>query len=126
MGRAFSFLALLTALAVGAWFYSRQVAGVTPAGNARAAVDVVGVRNDLLALANAERRYLASQGKYGSIEELISSGEISMPSTTRGLYTYTAEYSDDSFIISAVCSTEPPAGVPRALRIDNTMHIHSE
>ena len=64
MGRAFGFLTLIVVVAAGAYVYMRQTQGVMTAGtsNPTATVDLIGVRNDLLAIAQAERSHAAMQG----------------------------------------------------------------
>jgi len=129
MSRSLGFIGLLIVLGIGAYLYMRQAQSVTPGGSAatpRATIDVVGVKNDLIALANAERRHFAAEGKYVSIDELRSSGDISMPSNSRGPYSYSAETSDTGFRITATYSGPPDAGVPRTLSIDETMQVKTE
>ncbi len=132
MSRALGFIGLLIVLGIGAYIYMRQAQSVTPGGGAggtatpRSTIDVVGVKNDLIALANAERRHFAAEGKYVSIDELRSSGDISMASNSRGPYSYSAETSDTGFRITATYSGPPGAGVPRSLSIDETMQVKTE
>lgn len=88
MGKTFSFLALLAVLVVGAWYYLHQAQGVLSAGtsNPTATVDLIGVRNDLLAIAQAERSHAAlNNGAYVSLDELRSSGDLAMSRDRRGL-----------------------------------------
>ena len=129
MSRSLGFIGLLIVLGIGAYLYMRQTQAVTPGGSAatpRSTIDVAGVKNDLIALANAERRHFAAEGKYVSIDELRSSGDISMPSNSRGPYSYSAETSDTGFRITATYSGPPDAGVPRTLSIDETMQVKTE
>jgi len=128
VARLFGVTGLLFALVVGAYLYMRQATQLSPhaAASPRAGVDVVGVKNDLIAIANAERRRLASDGKYVSIDELISGGDISMPTPYRGHYQYTSEISGSSFRIVATYDGEAPAGSPRQLAIDDSMRISAE
>jgi len=55
MGRAFGFLTLIIVVAVGAYIYMRQTQGTMAAGTSSptATVDLIAVRNDLLAIAQA-------------------------------------------------------------------------
>ena len=125
MGKALGFIGVLIAVGVGAYLYTQQAQSVSPGGaSPRATIDTVGVKNDLMAIANAERRRLASDGKYVSLEELRSNGDISMPSNTRGPYTYTVETSDSGFRVVATYSG-PDEKAPRSLSIDQTMQITS-
>jgi hypothetical protein len=63
MGRAFGFITLIAVVAVGAWIYMRQTRSVMTAGTSSptATVDLIGVRSDLLAIAQAERSHAALQ-----------------------------------------------------------------
>lgn len=132
MSRSLGFIGLLIVLGIGAYLYMRQAQSVTPGGGAggtatpRSTIDVVGVKNDLIALANAERRHFASEGKYVSIDELRSNGDISMPTNHRGPYTYDAETSDTTFRITATYSGPANPDVPQTLSIDGTMQVKTE
>jgi hypothetical protein len=128
MGRAFSFLSLLAVLVVGAWFYMRQTQTVMTAGSANptATVDLMGVRNDLLAMAQAERSHAAMKGTFVSLEQLRSDGDLSMERTSRGAYTYSADVTDSSFRIIATWTGAENAGMPHTLSIDQTMEIKQE
>ena len=128
MSRTFSFIALLAVLAVGAWYYMRQTQTVMSGGtgNPTATVDLVGVRNDLLAMAQAERSHNALKGSYVSLEQLRSDGDLSMTRESRGPYSYSAEVSDASFRIVATYSGPENSGMPKTLSIDQSMEISQE
>ena len=132
MSRALGFIGLLIVLGVGAYIYMKQTQAVTPGGGAggtatpRSTIDVVGVKNDLIALASAERRHFAADGKYVSIDELRSNGDISMSTNHRGPYSYSAETTDSGFHITASYSGPPNTDVPHTLSIDETMQIKTE
>ena len=67
---------LIAVVAAGGYIYTRQATSVTGDGSApQTAVNVTAARNDLLALANAERRYFASNGKYASLEDWTNAWE---------------------------------------------------
>src|SRR5215472_16129395 len=103
MSRAFGFLTLIIVVAVGAYIYMRQTQSALTAGTSSptATVDLMGVRNDLLAIAQAERSHAAANGGYVSIDELRSRGELSMSRNNRGPYSYSADISESSFRIVA-------------------------
>ena len=128
MGRAFGFLSLIVVVAAGAYIYMRQTQGVMTAGtsNPTATVDLIGVRNDLLAIAQAERSHAASQGTFVSIDALRSQGELTMERDNRGPYNYTAEISDSSFRIMATYSGPESSGMPKTISIDQTMQISQQ
>ncbi len=128
MSRTFSFVALLAVLAVGAWYYMRQTQTVMSGGtgNPTATVDLIGVRNDLLAMAQAERSHNALKGSYVSLEQLRSEGDLAMTRTSRGPYSYSAEVSDSGFRIVATYSGPENSAMPKTLSIDQTMEISQE
>ncbi len=128
MGRAFGFVTLIVVVAAGAYIYMRQTGSVTTAagGSPTSTVDLIGVKNDLLAIAQAERSHAAMQGGYVSIEALRSNGELAMQRDNRGPYTYSAEVSEQSFRIVASYSGPEGAGTPKTLSIDQTMQITQE
>ncbi len=122
--RAFGFISLLAVLAAGSWYYMRQTQTVMSRGSGTptATVDLIGVRNDLLAIAQAERSHAAMNGSYVSLEQLRSDGDLAMQRTNRGPYSYSAEISDGSFRIIASYGGSDPA-MPHSLSIDQTMEI---
>jgi len=128
MGRAFGFLSLIVVVAVGAYIYMRQTQGAMTAGTSSptATVDLIGVRNDLLAIAQAERSHAASQGAFVSIEALRSQGELTMERNNRGPYNYVADVSDSSFRIIATYSGPENSGMPKTISIDQTMQISQQ
>jgi hypothetical protein len=127
MSRAFGFLTLIIVVAVGAYVYMRNTQSVATAGTntPTATVDLMGVRNDLLAMAQAERSHGALHGGYVSLDELRSQGELTIERDRRGNYSYSAEVSDGSFRIVATYSGPDPA-MPRALSIDQSMQISQQ
>lgn len=127
MGRVFSFIALIIVVGAGAYIYMRQTQSVTQAGtsNPMATVDLIGVKNDLLAIAQAERSHGALQGSFVSIEELRSQGELAMSRDSRGPYKYSADVSAGAFRIVATYSGSDP-GMPKNISIDQSMQITQE
>ena len=128
MGRGFGFVTLLFVLVVGMWFYMRQGQAVASAGtnNPTAAIDLTGVRNDLLAMAQAERSHAALKGGYASLDDLRSQGDLTMSRSSRGPYNYSSEVSDTSFRFLATYSGPENSGMPRSLSIDQSMEINQE
>lgn len=122
MGRVFSFVAMILVLAAGMYIYSRQVKAISPtaANNPKATVNLVGVRMDLSNIANAERRYMASEGKYGSLDDLISSQFISEV-RHRGPYTYSVDVSGESFVVTATRGADTDPGLPQTMSINQDM-----
>jgi hypothetical protein len=124
MGRALGFIVLVIVVAVGGYLYMKQAESVTSVGsNPQTTVDVTAVRNDLMAIAKAERNYFASNGKYVSLNELQSGGDITI--RNRANYSYSAETTDSSFKIIAVYSG-PDAKAPKRMTVDEMMAMTAE
>ena len=130
MSRIFSLLGIVIAMAIGVYFYSQQMKTIVPGAatgpaSPRATVDVVGVKNDLLSFANAEKQQFALEGKYLNFDELRAKG-TNLPQNRRGPYTYSADISDTGFRITATYGGPEMAGVPQSLSIDDSMQIQQQ
>jgi hypothetical protein len=126
MGRIFGFLGLLTVLAVGMYIYSKQLQSTTGAvggNNPKAAVNITGVRADLIGIAQAERTYFASENKYASLDELISSRAITI-NRQRPPYTYEVETSSGGFRVVATRSPADASGLPAQVTVDENMEFN--
>jgi hypothetical protein len=123
MGRGFGFLIVITAMAVGMYIYSQQLKSTSSAGaaNPEGRVNIVGVQNDLLSIARAEREYQAEKGSYASLEELISAKYVTV-NGQRPPYSYQVDTSETGFRATATRSTP---GSPTQIWIDETMQVHS-
>jgi hypothetical protein len=124
MGRTFGFIAVLIVIGIVGYLYMQQVQTVTPGGIVpQTTIDVTGVRNDLMAMANAERRYWASNTRYASLEELGANGDIEIP--TRAHYSYSIDAGETNFKITATYSGPDPKA-PQRLSVDETMTLRTE
>ena len=125
MGRVFGFLSVVAVLAAGMYIYSRQVQSTSAAvsGNSpKAAINITGVKTDLLGIASAERRYFVAEGKYASLDELISGNYISLR-RQRPPYTYEVETSSSGFRVVASRSADDTSGAPAQLSVDENMEF---
>ena len=124
--RAFGLLGLVITLAIGMYLYSMQVKTLVPSaaaagGNTQDITTITGVKNDLISIANAERGYMASQGKYASLEELISGNYLTIKSE-RPPYIYNIETFGNSFRATATRTTK---GSPAQLWIGDDMQVQA-
>ena len=122
MGRVFGFLSVVATMAIGMYIYSQQVKTLTPAsasGNPVEVANITGVKNDLVGIANAERGYLAAEGKYASLEQLISGHYLSIKGE-RPPYIYDIETTSSGFRATATRTTK---GAPAQLWITESMEI---
>ena len=124
MGRAIGFLMLVITVGIAGYLYMKQTQSVTTVGsNPQTTIDVTAVRNDLVTMATAERNYFASTGKYVSLDDLKSNGDVAIPN--RANYSYSAETSESTFKIIAVYSGSDPKA-PKRLTVDQTMALTTE
>src|SRR2546423_15544038 len=131
MSRSLGFIGLIIVVAIGAVIYMRQVHSASPAaaeggGNPRSTIDIAGVKNDLLGIAQAERAHMASQGKYVSIDELVAAGELDMARTHRGNWMYAATTSDSGFKVTATYGGDASGGTPTRVVGDEKMQVRRE
>jgi len=124
MRAAASLLGLVIVVAI-IWFVMKAQLTQGPTGGQppKQVIDVVGVKNDLVVIAQAERMYLASHGSYVSVDELQQDGSITFSGANRRGYSYTAEVEDGQhFKITATPSDPAKAGWP-TLTIDESMQV---
>jgi hypothetical protein len=125
--RMFGFLGIVVTLAVGMYIYSQQVKAIDPsaaatgAANSQEAPLIAGVKNDLIAIAMAERGYLATEGRYGSLDDLVSGKYITINSE-RPPYTYDVELNSAGYRVTATRSTP---GSPHELWITDDMQVQT-
>ncbi len=118
---------LVIAVAI-VWFVVKSQFAQGPNGGQPPAetIDVVGVKGDLLALAQAERLYMASHGSYASLDELQQDGSVAFSGPGRRGYTYTAEADDGQHFKITAQPTDPAKSGWPTLSIDDTMQVTQE
>jgi hypothetical protein len=127
MGRVFGFLSVVIVMAVGMYIYSRQMQSSSAeagASSPQGAINITGVKSDLISIASAERRYFASEGKYASLDELISTHNITV-TRQRPPYSYDVETSANGFRVVATRAGENTAGTPAQLSVDENMEFQT-
>ncbi len=106
--RALLSLLIVAAIVLGGYyFYLKHMQPDGAGSNPMEAVSLTGVQNDLLAIAQAERAYLAQNGSYASLEELIRSGSLTMSRSGRDGYTYSVEITAGGFHVTARYNAPP-------------------
>ncbi|HMD30917.1 MAG TPA: hypothetical protein VKG84_03330 [Candidatus Acidoferrales bacterium] len=121
-------LALVVGAAIGLYVYRAQFSQTMSKENgglsAIQSVSATGVKNDLIAIAQAERAYQAEHGSYAPLSELTSSGAMTMTRTGRDGYTYTVDTQPAGFTVTARYAgpLNPP---PSTFTIDQSMEIHA-
>ena len=79
VGRVVGLLVVIVIVALSYKLYFSHLQS-TGTGSPAQAINVVGVKNDLIAIAQAERAYQAEHGSYASLEQLNFGGALTMVS----------------------------------------------
>ena len=127
MGRLFGFLSLVIVMAIGMYLYSKEMQNSSAAAGAnspKAAINITGVRSDLISIATAERRYFASEGKYASFDELISTHYVTV-ARQRPPYSYEVQITSSGFRVVANRSGDNTSGTPGQLSVDENMEFQT-
>lgn len=115
--RALGLLLVVAALLGGLYYAHIKQMPTTDTGTTPTqAISLTGVRSDLLQIAQSERNYVALNSKCAPLEELISSGTLTMSSTSRDGYIYAVECSGAEFTVNA---RHAPAAADSPIRYPN-------
>lgn len=122
-GRALGLIGTVVTLAVGMYIYSLQVRTLQPSAGATndETALITGVKMDLIGIANAERGYMAAQGKYAAIDDLISGGYLTIR-RERPPYSYDVTVTGGGFSATATRNTK---GSPAQMWITESMEVQS-
>jgi hypothetical protein len=119
------------AIGLGIYMYTLKQAAPGPGMVVTQNISLVGVKNDLVSIAQAERLYYTQNGSYTDLSTLASSGTMNISRTSRDGYTYSAETSGNTFTVTATYTAPPvenSAGVTPphfpTFTIDQSMEVH--
>jgi len=125
--RALALLLVVAAIVGGIYFYSIKKMPTTDAGTAPTqAISLTGVRMDLTQIAQAERTYIASNGRCVALDELSSSGTVNFARTERQGYRYEIRCGDGGDFALTAHHAPAPADSPiryPILTIDQNMQV---
>src|SRR5579863_7671744 len=76
-------LLITAAIGVGIYMYTLKLAAPAPGMVVTQNISVVGVKNDLMAIAQAERMYYTQNGSYADLPTLTSAGTMNITRTSR-------------------------------------------
>lgn len=127
MSRLFGFLSVVIVMAIGMYLYSKQAttsSAAAGANNPQGAINITGVKSDLISIATAERRYFASEGKYASFDDLVSSNYVTV-ARQRPPYSYEVQTSSSGFHVVATRAGANLGGTPAQLSVDENMEFQS-
>jgi hypothetical protein len=126
--RPLAALLVLVGIAFGIYQYSLKRIPTSDPGTAPTqAISLTGVRADLLQIAQAERANIATNGQCAPLNELMSSGSLTMARAERDGYSYTVSCSGSGTDFTVTSSHAPAAaGSPiryPTLAIDQSMQV---
>jgi hypothetical protein len=115
-------LGILFVLVVGYFVVQRSATSGPGQGPPQQQIDVVAIRQRLLAMGQAERQYLVAHGSYATLDELRGDNLLAGGDEQRG-YTFSASVSGgDGFTITATPADAGKAGWP-TLDISERMEV---
>lgn len=115
---------LLIVLLTGYWIYSSQIRQATEDKPVEQPINYAAVRSDLLSLGQAERLYLAANGRYADYEQLKRSNVMnSLPRGSRSGYRYFIEVDGAEHFLITASPADPSREDLPTLSIDETMQI---
>ncbi len=124
MKAAGAILGLVLAVAVVYFVYKYEFSsGPAQVASPAQAIDVTGVKADLLAIGQAERVYMANKGAYATLDQLQQDGDVTFAGADRRGYHYDSTADDGThFKITATPADAEKKDWP-TLTIDETMQI---
>jgi hypothetical protein len=126
MKRAFGLITLVIALAVIYFLYLRQIEPRTGEEAPARQIDLTGVKRDLLAIAQAEKLFMAANNSYGTLEQLRQSGDLTVFDPDRRGYRFEVVFDGAArFKVTATPSAPEKKDWP-TLAIDETMEMIQE
>jgi hypothetical protein len=120
-------VALVIALGIGLFIYKAEFTqGPTGGAPPMQTIDVAAVRNELIALAQAERLYLASHGSFASLDQLQQEGSTTVADGARRGYGFEATIDDGQHFKITATPSDPAKKAWPTLAIDDTMQIQQQ
>lgn len=122
--RIFGILGVVIVLGVGFFVYQRSIADVSEDGSPQEQIDTTAIRQRLLTIAQTERQYQASNGKYATLEQLADDNLLPGGTEQRG-YTFTASVTSTGFTITATPTAADKADWP-TLEVTESMQVREQ
>jgi hypothetical protein len=122
-------IGLVVTLGIGMFIYYTYLKQASPVGGvvATQAISTTRVEMDLSSIAQAERSYYAQNSTYGTMDQLVSGGELPIVLSGRDGYTYTMDAGASGFTVTAKWS--PQTAEQQTLHaptivVDQTNQVH--
>ena len=124
--RGIAGLLVVVGVSFGVYYFYTKSMPVTDRGTTPTqAISLVGVRGDLMQIAQAKRGYMALNTRCVSLEELMSSHSLGMNKTGRDGYVYAVNCSEQNFTVTARHEAAPAGSTIRYpnLAVNQDMQI---
>jgi Type IV minor pilin ComP, DNA uptake sequence receptor len=119
--RIFGILGVVIVLCAGFFIYQRSIDEISEDGSPQEQIDTTAIRQRLLTIAQTERQYQASNGKYATLEQLEDDDLLPGGTEQRG-YTFTASVRSTGFTITATPTADDKADWP-TLEVTELMQV---
>lgn len=120
--RIFGLVGLLVVLGCGLYIYQRSATSTLGDTSPQEQIDTIAIRQRLLAIGQTEKQYMASHGKYATLEQLTDEQLLPGGTEQRG-YTFTAEVNGATgFTITAAPTADDKEDWP-TLEITESMKV---
>lgn len=119
--RVFGLISVVIVLCVGLFLYQRSVQELPADKSPQEQIDTTAIRQRLLTIAQTERQYQATNGKYATLAELSAENLLPGGTTQRG-YEFTADITATGFTITATPKAEDKEGWP-TLTVTDSMQV---
>ena len=119
--RIVGILGVVIVLCAGFFVYQRSIDSVSEEGSPQEQIDTAAIRQRLLTIAQTERQYQASNGKYATLEQLADDNLLPGGTEQRG-YTFTAAVTATGFTITATPTAADKADWP-TLEVTESMQV---
>jgi len=124
--RGLASLIMVVGIMVGIYhFYLKQMPTTDPGTAPTQAINLTGVRMDLLEIAQSERTFISQNGHCARLDELVSSNALNMLHSGRDGYSYAIDCSGNNFTATGIHPPAPEGSPIRfpTLAIDQTMQV---
>ncbi len=123
MRATLGFVVVLMALGIGYLVYSSRIQSSPDGEPLPQQTNLVAVRQGLLSIGQSERLYMATNGSYGTLEQLRSSGiGANLPNGARWGYEFTVDLEGAEYFLVTARPLDPGRGLP-VMTLDQAMQI---
>lgn len=120
--RVLALVGVLAVLAVGYFVAQQSVSSAADQASPQEQIDVIGIRQQLLTIGQAQRQYLAAHGEYATIEQLAREDLLPGGTEARGYVFSAVPAGTTGFTVTATPIDAEKSDWP-VLEIDESMQV---